>query len=235
MDLIFACTTPAAKAAAAATEDKGIPVVFTPVLDPVKVGLAASWESSENNLTGVSGLVPSDLKLDKFKEIYPGLSRLVIVYEEGNPNTAVELEYVLEAAARKGIITEAVPVGGGEDIRALTQRDFTSGDALFIPISPLVEQNISVLVSAAKNHKLPIMAPNEGAVKAGALLGLVAGHYELGISAGRMSAEILQGKDPSDIPIGWPEQPRLVINLSAARYLNLEVSSEVLEQAAGIY
>lgn len=236
VDLIFACTTPAAKAAAAATENKGIPVVFTPVLDPVKVGLAASWESSENNLTGVSGLVPSDLKLDKFREIYPGLRKLVIIYEDENPNTAIELECVLAAAGHMGISTEAFPVREIEDLRgAFTERTFNSGDVFFVPISPLVEQNISLLVTAAKKHKIPIMAPNEGNVKAGALLGLAADHFDLGVSAGLMSAEILQGKDPADIPIGLPEQPRLFINLSAARHLNLELSSDILEQAAGVY
>ena len=38
VDLIFACTTPAAKAAIAASDH--IPVVYTPVFDPISVGIA---------------------------------------------------------------------------------------------------------------------------------------------------------------------------------------------------
>lgn len=39
VDLIFACSTPAAKAAVALTEN--IPVLFTPVFDPVSVNLVS--------------------------------------------------------------------------------------------------------------------------------------------------------------------------------------------------
>lgn len=235
MDLIFACTTPAAKFAAGAAGGKGTPVVFTPVLDPVKVGLVASWESSENNLTGVSGLVSSEQKLARFKELYPRLQKLVIVYEGENPNAAIELEYVLKAASRMRLGVQAVEVTGVEEIQALAKKKFYGGTGFFVPVSPLVEQNIFLLIQQAREQKIPLMAPNEGAVKQGALLALVAGHYDLGVEAGRMAAEILQGKDPSDIPIGRPEQPDLIINLTAAMNLKLEIPSHILEQASVIY
>ncbi|MDO9574511.1 MAG: UbiX family flavin prenyltransferase [Candidatus Contubernalis sp.] len=235
MDLIFACTTPAAKFAAGAAVSKGTPVVFTPVLDPVKVGLVASWESSENNLTGVSGLVSSEQKLARFKEIYPSLRKLVVVYEGENPNAAIELEYVLKAAARMRLAVQTVEVTGVEDIRALAKSKFSSGTGFFVPVSPLVEQNITLLIRLAGEQKLPLMAPNEAAVKQGALLGLVAAHYDLGVEAGKMAAEILQGKDPADIPVGRPEQPDLMINLTAALNLKLEIPAHILEQASILY
>ena len=235
MDLIFACTTPSAKFAAGAVGGKGTPVVFTPVLDPVKVGLVASWESSENNLTGVSGLVSSEQKLIRFKELYPGLRKLVIVYEGENPNAAIELEYVLKAAARMRLGVQTVEVSGVEELKALAKKKFYAGTGFFVPVSPLVEQNISLLIEQARDQKLPLMAPNEGAVKQGALLGLVASHYDLGVEAGKMAAEILQGKDPSDIPIGRPEQPDLMINLTAAMNLKLDIPAHILEQASVIY
>jgi|GEM_PF-25821 len=235
VDLMFACTTPAAKAGAGAGEGQGIPVVFTPVLDPVKVGLVAGWESSENHLTGVSGLVSSELKLARFKEIYPRLRKLVIIYEEGNPNTAIELDYVLAAAAGMGLKIETLPVRQSGDIKDLARKRLSSGDGIFVPISPVVEQNISLLISTAREKKVPLIVPDETGVRKGALLGLYASHYDLGVSAGYMAAEILQGREPSDIPIGRPEQPRLAINLNTARYLGLDVSTKFLEQATVIY
>ncbi len=235
VDLIFACTTPAARAGASAGEGQGIPVVFTPVLDPVKAGLVAGWESSENHLTGVSGLIPSELKLTRLKEIYPWLRKLFIIYEKENPNTAMEMDYVLAAAAKMGLKIEAVAVGRAGDIEGLARKRLGSGDAFFVPISPLVEQNISLLLSVAREKKAPVMVPDEAGVRKGALLGLYASHYDLGVSAGYMAAEILQGREPSDIPIGRPGYPRLAINLNTARSLGLDVSTRLLEQAAAIY
>ena len=235
VDLIFACTTPAAKAGAGATEGQGIPVVFTPVLDPVKVGLVSGWESSENNLTGVSGLVSSKLKLTRFKEIYPRLRRLIIIYEEENPNTAIELEHILAAAAEMGFKIETLPVQHAGDFKGLDRKRFSAGDGLIVPISPVVEQNISLVISAAREKELPLMVPHEAGVRKGALLALYASHYNLGISAGQMAAEILQGKEPSSIPIGWPRQPGLAINLNTAKTLGLDVSQQLLEQADILY
>lgn len=235
MDLIFACTTPAAKAAQEAAEAKGTPVVFTPVLDPVKVGLVAGWESSENNLTGVSGLVSPELKLKKYKEVYPRLKRLFIIYEKDNPNTAIEMEYLLKAASAKGLKTESLKVADVEDLLKLKDKKYSPGTGLFVPISPLVEQNISHVISAAERHKLPLMVPNEDAVKKGALLGLVASHYDLGVRAGRMAAEILRGRDPADIPIEVPKNPRLILNLDTAGYLELKIPGSLLEETAATY
>lgn len=159
----------------------------------------------------------------------------MIVYEGENPNAAIELEYVLKAASRMRLGVQAVEVTGVEEIQALAKKKFYGGTGFFVPVSPLVEQNIFLLIQQAREQKIPLMAPNEGAVKQGALLALVAGHYDLGVEAGRMAAEILQGKDPSDIPIGRPEQPDLIINLTAAMNLKLEIPSHILEQASVIY
>ncbi|RQD75953.1 MAG: UbiX family flavin prenyltransferase [Candidatus Syntrophonatronum acetioxidans] len=235
MDLIFACTTPAAKAAQEAAESRGTPLVFTPVLDPVKVGLVASWESSGNNLTGVSGLVSPELKLKKYKEVYPRLKKLFIIYERDNPNTAIEMEYLLKSVSAKGLKAEFFEVVQGEDLAKLKDKKYSPGTGLFVPISPLIEQNISQVISAAEKHKLPLMVPNEEGVKRGALLGLVASHYDLGFRAGLMAADILKGKDPADIPIEAPQDPRLVLNLDTAGHLNLKVPGALLEESAATY
>lgn len=235
VDLVFACTTPAARAAAQAAQAGNIPVVFTPVLDPVMAGLAQSWEGSGSHLAGVSGLVSPRLKLQKLKEVCPGLRGVTILQEEGNPNTAMEVEHLLPAAAALGLRARLVKIENPEDLYRLGRERFRPGEGLVVPLAPLIEQNIQPVIKLAREQRLPLLVPGEGGVKAGALLALSADHYELGVSAGKIAAEILQGRDPAGIPIGRPQDPGLFINLTAARYLGLKIPAQVLEEAAAVY
>ena len=62
VDLIFACSTPAA---AAAVELQGdIPVVFTPVFDPIGAKLVDNMTNPGGKATGVAGMVKVDDKIN---------------------------------------------------------------------------------------------------------------------------------------------------------------------------
>ena len=69
VDLIFACSTPAALAAKALPGN--IPVVFTPVFDPVSAGLVDSFAIPGGKMTGMSGMVPAKDKVTFIKTLLP--------------------------------------------------------------------------------------------------------------------------------------------------------------------
>src|SRR5215813_8265177 len=98
VDIIVTSGTPLIVAAKQATAT--IPIVFSVAGDPVGSGLVASLARPDGNVTGLS-VVSTDLagkRLDLLRELVPGLRRVAIIGNVGNPVIAQELgEY--QAAA----------------------------------------------------------------------------------------------------------------------------------------
>ena len=99
VDIIVTGGTPAVMAAKQAAPV--VPIVFAAVGDPVGTGIVASLARPGGNVTGLSALT-ADLagkRLELLREVVPGLSRLAIMGNVGNPLTVLELGE-LQAAAR---------------------------------------------------------------------------------------------------------------------------------------
>ncbi|MFL6557084.1 MAG: ABC transporter substrate binding protein, partial [Bacillus sp. (in: firmicutes)] len=56
-------------------------------------------------------------------------------------------------------------------------------------------------------------------------------YHDLGYSTGKMAVEILKGKKPSEIPIGFPENLELVINKKAAQEEGITLTDELIKDA----
>ena len=77
-DLVLAIATDAAVAvqAAAKTEGKDIPILFTAVTDPVAAELVASLENPGGNITGTSDINPVKEQVELVKELLPEIKKL---------------------------------------------------------------------------------------------------------------------------------------------------------------
>jgi ABC-type uncharacterized transport system substrate-binding protein len=88
VDLILVITTPAALAAQHATQT--IPIVMTTAIDPVGAGLVASLAQPGGNVTGLTPISPDLVgkRLEFLKDVVPGLSRVVVLWNAANPANA---------------------------------------------------------------------------------------------------------------------------------------------------
>ena len=119
-----------------------IPIVFGTAGDPVGTGLVASLARPGGNVTGLSNEL-ADLpgkRLDLLREVVPGLRRLAIMANIGDPIGVLEMGKVQEAARTFGL---EVPtkIRRAEDIAPAI--DMLNGrvDALYVVTEPLVNTN----------------------------------------------------------------------------------------------
>ena len=100
---IAAFTTPAAKAAKAATAT--IPIVFTTISDPVQIGFVASLNRPGGNMTGVSVLAvevgPKLLEL--LHAAVPSAKAIGLLINPRNPNADAQSKNLQTAAQRLGL------------------------------------------------------------------------------------------------------------------------------------
>ena len=115
----------AAKAAQTATER--IPIVFAGVSDPVGSGLVKSFARPGGNLTGIADLETelAPKRMEMFREIVPGLRRVLLVYDATNADAVENLAMYRDAARRLGLTLLEKPVRSEEEARADTHGDPT--------------------------------------------------------------------------------------------------------------
>ena len=87
VDVIVTHNTPGPLAAKKATSV--IPIVFATAGDPVGSGIVASLAQPGGNVTGLSSQAPdtAERQLEFLHEVVPGLRRLAILSDAGNPYT----------------------------------------------------------------------------------------------------------------------------------------------------
>jgi putative ABC transport system substrate-binding protein len=231
VDLIFSLTTVATLAAAEATRDTQLPIVFTPVMEPVRSGLVKSIENPGGRITGVSPMVLASKQLEILLEAKPDIRTLGLISSFDHP---VVVEQMREAARSRGIVLLERRVERLEEVPGAAEELAGKVDAIYVPPDNIVTKGIPILAAAAKKARVPLMVPLETGVREGALLTYSADYYELGVTAARMADQIFNGKRPGDIPVEFPLRPRLIINQDTAREIGLNISPELLHRATEI-
>jgi putative ABC transport system substrate-binding protein len=213
LDLLFACATPSAKAAAAGA---ACPVVFAPVFDPVAAGLVASVERPGGKVTGVSGMVPGEMKLRKLRELFPGLTRVSVLVSPQDPNSPSEVRSLEAAGPALGIGVRAVTASSAAELAAALPVALSEGDAVLLSLDRLTDAELEQIAAAARAAGKPLIAHNAAGVRRGALMALESDSFELGRTAGATAHRILNGEDPTGIAVEYPKKVRLSVNTKAA-------------------
>jgi ABC-type uncharacterized transport system substrate-binding protein len=231
VDVIVTSATPPTVAAKQVTSV--IPIVFAAVGDPVGSGVVESLARPGGNATGLS-LQATDAagkRLQLLGEVITGLRRLGIMANSGNPSAALEMREV-EATARtlglEGITSE---IRRSEDIAPAFDAIKGRVEALYVCNDPLATTNrvgISTLASAAR---LPTMFIAREYVEAGGLMSYGANFQDLYRRAAEFVDKILRGAKPADIPVEQPTKFDLIVNLTTAKALGLEIPPTLLARA----
>src|SRR6185295_9450617 len=98
-----------------------IPIVFLAGSDPIGAGLAKSFARPGGNVTGISDLeldlVPKRMEI--YRELIPGLKRVLFVYDATNPDTVRKVQVFREAAQRVGLTLVERPVRTEDEARSV--------------------------------------------------------------------------------------------------------------------
>ena len=122
-------------------------------------------------------------------------------------------------------------IRGTEDIAPAFEALKARADALYVPSDPLVithQVRINTLALAAR---LPTMHGLREHVEAGGLMSYGPNFPDLWRRAADYVDKILRGAKPADIPVEQPTKFDLVINLTTAKALGLEMPQTVLARA----
>jgi putative ABC transport system substrate-binding protein len=210
-----------------------IPIVFAAAGDPVGTGLVASLARPGGNVTGLSNQVPdlAGKRLELLREIVPGLGRLAILANVGNPLVVLDMREVQATARTLSFEVNTLEIRRGEDIvpafEALNGRE----EALYVVFDALVNTHRFRINTLALAARLPTMHMFREGVEVGGLISYGANFPDMYRRAADYVDKLLHGAKPADLPVEQPTKFDLVINLTTARALGLKVPDKLLVAA----
>jgi putative ABC transport system substrate-binding protein len=231
VDVIVTSGTAGAVAAKQATSV--IPIVFAAAGDPVGTGLVASLARPGGNVTGLSlqQTETAGKRLELLREVVPSLGRLAIMGNVGNPAGVLEMEEIQATAHALGLEVTALEIRRAEDITFAFEALKSRADALYISPDALINTNRTRINTLALGARVPTMSSMREYVAAGTLMSYGANLPDLWRRAAEFVDKILRGAKPGEIPVEQPTKFDLVINLTTAKALGLEVPAKLLALA----
>ena len=210
-----------------------IPIVFTLAQDPVGSGLVASLARPGGNVTGLSTQSGDlfDKRLEILREIVPGLRRLGVIANRDNPAVALEISDAHEKARKLGIDVIISNIVRADDIAPAIEALKGRADGLYVCTDPLVNTHRIRINTFALAARLPTMHATRDFIEAGGLISYGANYPDLFRRAGDYVDKIMRGAKPGDLPVEQPTKFDLVINVTTAKALGLQIPDKLLALA----
>ena len=232
VDIIFAIATPTAQAALQVNQD--IPIVITAVTDPVAANLAKSWESSGNNLTGMSDAAPNKQQVELIPRFLPEAKNVGTIYNAGEANSVVQVEVAKEACKELGLNLIEVTVSNSSEVLMAAQSLAGRVEAIYIVTDNTVVSALESVIKVCNQEKIALIVADPSTVDKGALASYGIDYFSLGKKSGEIALKIIKGAKPSDIPIQTitdPNELQFVVNLDTAKTIGISVSEEIIKAA----
>ncbi len=227
VDVILAMEGVAA-ARAAKNATGTIPIVMVGVPDAVQFGLVASLARPGGNITGLT-LPSAELaakNLELLKEAVPGLSRVAVVWNSHNPEHVPAVKAVEIAARGLGLRLQPFEVRGRDFDGAFSDITKWQAAGLLVLNDPVLYSGELTLL-AIKN-RLPTISQQRKLVAAGGLMSYGPNRLDMYQRAAAYVGKILKGTKPADLPAEEPTRFELVVNLTTAKGLGLEIPQSII-------
>jgi putative ABC transport system substrate-binding protein len=216
----------AAKAAKDATTT--IPILFISGLDPVENGFLASFNRPGSNATGVSQsykeLIPKRLEI--LKQMVPKVRKVAYLQNDDSvglgPSEKRQFETEAHIAGELGLVIYYAR-SESEIETAFASMVQQQNEALVVASDPFFGRQRALIVALAARHALPAGYARREFVEAGGLMSYGASFGESWRQVGEYAGRILKGTRPEALPVQLQSKYELVINMTTAKRLGLDV------------
>ena len=233
VDVIVAPAGSAALAAKNATSS--IPIVMIFPRDPVELGLVASLSRPGGNITGTTFTPGPEIfgkQVQILKETVPHVSRVAILSNPADPESARQVTEVEGAARFLGIRPQRVEARGPDEFdSAFAAMARERAEGLLVAGGSTFLVHRTRLAELAVRSKLPTMWSYRETVEAGGLMAYAVNMADFVSRAAEYVDKILKGAKPADLPVERPTKFELIINLKTAKALGITIPPSLLLRA----
>ena len=230
-DLVCGIATPSAQALYTACYEKGIPVVFNAVSDPVEAKLAKSAGAAYDGITGVSDSLPVEDQLKLIRDILPDAKKIGILYTTSESNSVSTLRKYKELSGKYGFEIVEKGIGTQAEVAQAADILLNQVDCISNMTDNTVVAALSVVLEKANAKKIPVFGSEVEQVANGCIASAGLDYFKLGVKAGKMAARILGGESISNIPYETLDESEISVNEKVAEYLGINIPQSVKDIA----
>jgi putative ABC transport system substrate-binding protein len=233
VDVILAAGDSAAiRAAENATT--AIPIVMMALADTVQLQLVKSLARPGGNVTGLSfplGAIAAK-QLELLKTAAPRIARVAVLWNPANPGHQPSFATLNAAATLLNVRLQPIEVQSADDFPgAFALMKTAATDAAVVLWDPMLNAHGGRLTVLALRNRLPTISTQREFAEAAGLMAY--GPPEPAIFRGAASYvdKIVRGARPADLPVERLGRFELVVNLTTAKALGLELPPPILARA----
>ncbi len=230
--LDFVLTTPAAQAARSIVAEKGTPVVYTAVTDPVGAGIVRSMDGDALPITGVTDLFPVDAQVRLFLAADPTARSAALLYNPREQNSQVLVARTEAALRARGIAVRRDTATSPSAVPVVAQAAALAADMLIINGDNLFTEALETVIGIAERARKPLFVGDPESVRRGAVATISPDYELLGQEAANKAYIILAGKrQAGEIPSENPTSYSQYVNVGAAQRMGLQLPLAVFQSA----
>jgi putative ABC transport system substrate-binding protein len=211
-----------------------IPVVFALVPDPLGSKLIESLARPEANVTGLSNSAGDVIgkRLELFKEIIPGLSRIALLVNANSQLASVYENAVNTAAAALGLFGQAFRWSAPQELDSVFAAMKAAGiQAVIVNPDGWAFTYRATISKLAIVNALPLSSWSRQTLDAGALMSYGVDSDTICYRVAVYVDKLLKGMKPGELPVEQPTKFEFLINLRTAKALGVEISPTLLARA----
>lgn len=215
-DLIVSISTPMLQAVANANTATKRTHVFTLCTDPWGAGIGFDRDDRTKHppwMTGYGTMQPVEKAFRMAREANPRLKKVGVVWNPAESNSEASTKVGRAICKELGIelieVTIDSPAAVSEGAKALITREV---EAIWVGGDATVTSAFDGVVDAARRGRIPTFTNFPNDVKRGSLFSVGADYYQVGRAAGALSARVLRGERPVDIPVEKYVPEQIAIN-----------------------
>ncbi len=212
-----------------------IPIVFIGGSDVVASGFVKSLGRPGGNSTGFTFLQNdvSRKQVELLGRMRPGLSRIAVLLNSGNPSYGQIRKIYSDAATASSVTIELLGVDTG--VPGGIERALASvagkAQALIWAMDAYYLDHQRVIADLALKYRLPSVGGDGEYAELGGLMGYGTDRAALWGLMAEYVDRIFKGADPGELPVQQPVRFDLAINRRTAAALGLTIPPELLVQA----
>jgi putative ABC transport system substrate-binding protein len=211
-----------------------VPIVFANVTDPVAGGFVASLSRPGGNITGFTPFeYPIASKwLEQLRELAPNVSRVALLGDPSNHNFRGFWAAFEASAGKQAVRAIQAPVGDAAEIeRDMRAMAAEANGGLVISAAQFSLIHRELIVGLAEQLKLPAIYWSRFFPQSGGLASYGPDGNELHRQSATYLDRILRGEKPENLPVQVAIKFETILNLKAARAIDLTISPQMLARA----